>query len=138
MHLLFDTNVLLDVLLAREPWADVATALWRANDEGRLVGYVVASALTDIFYIARRLTDVDRALEAVRLCMMAFEVCPVERATIERALGLRGRDFEDNIVIACAEMMGLDGIVTRNEADFTHSPVPVWSPTEALARVLQG
>lgn len=138
MHLLLDTNILLDVLLAREPWVDVATALWRANDEDRFVGYVVASALTDIFYIARRLTDVDKALEAVQLCMVAFEICPVDRATIERALTMQGRDFEDNIVMACAEMMGLDGIVTRNVADFAHSPVSVWSPREALAKISPG
>jgi len=53
MHVLFDTNVILDVLLNREPWVRESSALWRANDEGRVVGYAVASTFTDIFYICK-------------------------------------------------------------------------------------
>ena len=135
MRVLLDTNVLLDVLLDRAPWADAATALWRATDEGRLQGYVVASAMTDIFYIARRLKDVDTALEAVRLCLAAFDICPVDADVLERALEMPGQDFEDNVVVACAERWGLEAIITRNAGDFVHSPIPVWSPEEALSRL---
>ena len=55
IRILLDTNVVLDVLLKREPWVSDASVIWQANDEGRLVGYLMASALTDIFYIACRL-----------------------------------------------------------------------------------
>ena len=135
MRVLFDTNVILDVLLDRAPWADTATALWRANDEGRLQGCIVASAMTDIFYIARRLKSVDMALEAVRLCLAAFDICPVDVDVLERALEMPGQDFEDNVVIACAKRWGLDAIITRNAGDFVHSPIPVWSPREALSQL---
>ena len=52
MHVLLDTNVVLDVLLKRAPWVTESMAVWQANDEGRIVGNVLASAITDIFYIA--------------------------------------------------------------------------------------
>lgn len=57
MRVLLDTNVVLDVLLKRQPFVEQASALWQACDEGQLVGYITASSLTDIFYIARRITD---------------------------------------------------------------------------------
>ena len=49
MRILFDTNIILDVLLNREPWVNQAQAIWQANDEGRISGYLVASTVTDIF-----------------------------------------------------------------------------------------
>ena len=36
MRILLDTNVVLDVLLNREPWVAEASAIWQANDDGRL------------------------------------------------------------------------------------------------------
>jgi predicted nucleic acid-binding protein len=53
MRVLLDTNVVLDVLLKREPWVAEAQILWQANDDGSVAGYVVATTLTNIFYIAR-------------------------------------------------------------------------------------
>ncbi len=137
MRVLLDTNVILDVLLKREPWVKDASALWQANDEGEIVGYVVASALTDIFYVARRLKGLDDARTAVRLCLEAFEICPVDRHTLEQADALPGNDLEDNLQIACAVMAGLEAIVTRNKGDFKESPVPVLTPTEILARLAE-
>ncbi len=59
MRLMLDTNVLLDALLSREPWVEAATLLWKANDEGKIQGYIAASSFTDIFYIARKLADIE-------------------------------------------------------------------------------
>ena len=135
MHILFDTNVILDVLLNREPWVRDSAALWRANDDGQIVGYVIASAFTDIFYIARRLAGRDTARTAIEICLDAFVVCPVNRETLERAASVEGGDFEDNLQAACAELMGLDAIATRNKDDFRGSSIPAFTPTEILARL---
>jgi predicted nucleic acid-binding protein len=135
MRVLFDTNIILDVLLNREPWVEEASALWQAHDEGRISGYVVASSLTDIFYIARRLTDVETAHTAVRLCLETFEICPVDRESLGRAESLAGDDFEDNLQMAYADLMGLDVIATRNKSDFEGSPVPALLPSGVLARL---
>jgi len=127
-HILLDTNVVLDVLLQREPWLADAQALWQAVDEERLTAFLPASVLTDIFYVARRLTDSVRARQAVQVCLDAFEIAVVDRSVLERAQVLAGADFEDNVQIACAELNQLDAIVTRDPADFAGSPIAVWSP----------
>lgn len=135
MRILLDTNIVLDVLLKREPWQAEASALWQAVDDGQLTGYVPASAITDIFYVARKLTDIVRARQSVQVCMDAFNVGTVDRAVLERAQALSGSDFEDNVQIACAEANGLDAIVTRDPSDYEGSPIALWSPAECLGRL---
>jgi predicted nucleic acid-binding protein len=135
MKLLLDTNIALDVLLAREPWLADAQGVWRACEEGQVTGYLLASTLTDIYYIARRAVGRDTAREAVGLCLATFAICAVDRAVLERALQLQGRDFEDDVQIAAAVEAGLDVIVTRNPADFADAPLPVLTPSALLARL---
>jgi predicted nucleic acid-binding protein len=62
VRVLIDTNVVLDYLLEREPFLQDAEALFQAIASEQGVGYVTATTLTDIFYIARRQTQsVERA-----------------------------------------------------------------------------
>jgi predicted nucleic acid-binding protein len=133
MRVLLNTNVVLDVLLRSEPWVAEASAIWKANDDGRLVGYLMASALTDIFYVARRLAGLEAARAAVQTCLEAFEFCPVDRRALELAHSLSGRDFEDNLQMISAEIAQLDAIITRDPDDFRASSVPAIKPAEALA-----
>lgn len=137
-RVLFDTNVVLDVLLNREPWVMEAKALWEANDEGRINGYLAATTLTNIFYIARKSPhSLDDAHAAVRICLEAFEICPVDRHTLQVAAMLQGRDFEDNVQIACSVLASLDAIVTRDVPGFEYSTVPAYSPADMLAQLAQ-
>ena len=99
-------------------------AVWQACDEGRITGYLLASALTDIFYIARRIVGRDTARQAVALCVTTFAICPVDRTVLEQALLLPGDDFEDNVQIAGVAQAGLDAIVTRNSETSPTRPCP--------------
>ncbi len=135
MRVLLDTNVVLDVLLNRQPWVADAGAIWAACDQGRLDGFVTASSMTDIFYIARRASSLPTAHAAVQVCLDAFNICAVSRQTLEQALTLTGSDFEDNVQIACAMLAGLDALVTRNETDFAAAPLPVFTPAGLLAQL---
>lgn len=57
MRALVDTNIILDFLLEREPFFQSAELLFQAIGTGQIIGYVTATTLTDIFYIARRHTQ---------------------------------------------------------------------------------
>ena len=132
-RVLLDTNVLLDVLLTREPWVAQAAAILQANDDGKIDCYVTASTLTDVFYITRRLTDASRAKEAVQKCLQVFEISTVDRQSLEQALRLPGSDFEDNLQIICALRDNLDVIVTRDNAGFQGALISVLSPEDFLS-----
>jgi predicted nucleic acid-binding protein len=138
MRILIDTNVALDWLLERRPWFAEAEALWRLLSEGGVAGYILATTLTDIFYIARRLAGLEAARTAVRESLAALVILPVDRTALEDALALPGNDFEDNLQIVCAHAAGLDAIVTRDPAGFLAAAIPVLAPTEAVERLRTG
>lgn len=135
LNVLFDVNLLLDLFLMREPWVAEAQELWTAHHRRRLTGHIAAHGVTNLFYIARKVIGLDRAREAVRLSLQTFDVIPVGRAELELADSLPGHDIEDNLVLACASLAGLDAIVTRDPKGFANSSIPVLSPTELLARL---
>jgi predicted nucleic acid-binding protein len=138
LHVLVDTNVVLDLLLARQPWLTEAQSMWEARDAGGLFAHVPASALTDIFYICRKVVGVNQAKRAVDACLQGFTIITVTRHILAMALALPGSDFEDNVQIACAQSAGLDLIVTRNVADFVHSPILAVEPFAAVCHVQRG
>lgn len=135
MKLLFDTNIVLDAFLFRQPWVQEAQKLWQANDDGLLTGYLTATTLTDIFYIAKRQHDIAKANTAVDTCLQAFEICPVNRQSLLLARTYPGNDFEDNLQIACAMLAGLDGIITRDPKGFQSTIIPIWTPEQTLSQL---
>ena len=89
MKVLVDTNIVLDFLLQREPFFQDAELLFAAIDAGQIVGYVTATTLTDIFYIARKQTgSIEKARQAISEVLTVMCVCSVDRAILESALNL--------------------------------------------------
>jgi predicted nucleic acid-binding protein len=133
VKVLVDTNILLDFLLQREPFFQDAELLFQALDSGQVVGYVTATTLTDIFYVARRHTkNIELARQAVAKTLTVMVVCPVNRAILESAFASGLADFEDAIQIACAVSQGVEAILTRDKQGFVSSSVPVLSIRECL------
>jgi predicted nucleic acid-binding protein len=133
MNVLLDTNVILDLMLERDPWRAEAEAIAEAGDDGRLQFHACASAITDIFYISRKLVGADKARRVVRNCLDVLQVVSVTRDLLDAAERRDGVDFEDNLQISCAVEAKLDAIVTRNTKDFVAAPIPVLTPAELLA-----
>lgn len=134
--MLLDTNILLDLTLRREPWLTQARAMWDARDAQQITCYVPASSLTDVYYVSRKQIGNAQAKSALEYCLANFEVCTVNRLTIEHALTLPGNDVEDNVIISCALAEALDLIVTRNVGDFAHSPIQAVEPPNVVNHLL--
>lgn len=133
MKILIDTNIILDFLLQREPFFQDAELLFKAIDDGKIVGYVTATTLTDIFYIARKHTSsIKQARQAIEEVLTVMCVCSVDRAILESALNSGFDDFEDAVQIFSAVAQNLDAIVTRDNRGFVSSPIPVLSIQDLL------
>jgi predicted nucleic acid-binding protein len=135
MRVLLDTNVVLDVLLCRGQWLAEAQRIWRACAAGELLVTVTASAMTDVYYVSRRLVGQQRARYVVRECLDTLTILPVDHAILDAAFVLAGGDFEDDVQIAAAQANGLDAIVTRDAGGFGGCPIPVFSPAQLIARL---
>lgn len=132
---LFDTNIILDLLLSRVPWAVEAARLLAAAKAGEIRAFVSASSITDIFYVCRKILGASQARVAIERCLNAFEIIAVDEGLLRQALSLPIDDLEDALQVACAARWNLDVIVTRDAIGFMNSPIPAISPSEALARL---
>jgi predicted nucleic acid-binding protein len=136
VRVLIDTNIVLDLLLQREPFFQDADLLFQAIDAGQVIGYVTATTLTDIFYISRKHTrSVDQARQAVSEMLTAMVICPIDRAVLELAFNSGLVDFEDAVQIFGAVAQGLDVILTRDNRGFLSSPIPVLSVQDLLQQL---
>jgi hypothetical protein len=98
----------------------------------------VATSLTNLFYITRRILGGDEARRAVRTCLQCFAILAVDGSLLQQADALPGTDFEDNLQLAAAAAVPLDAIVTRDPSGFAGSPVTVLTPADLIARLAQG
>lgn len=69
MRVLLDTNIVLDYLLDRAPWADEAEAIWQTQDRDEIHAFVTATTMTNLFYAARKLVGYERAMRCVVSCL---------------------------------------------------------------------
>ena len=132
MRILLDTNIVLDVLLNREPFVRDSRRLWQMVDDGAFDGSIASFSLPTIHYICQRHAGPAAADAAVDTCLEAFEVCPLYRECILAARHISGNDFEDNLQVACAMTDFMQGLVTRNPQDFTNAPIRIYTPAELL------
>jgi predicted nucleic acid-binding protein len=138
MRVLLDTNVILDAMLQRAPWHREADAILQAAAMGQVSCAATTLSLATSYYVGRKVVGNTAARAAVQRYVAAFTILSVDRQTLVDADALPGTDFEDNILIAAAVTAVLEAIVTRNLADFAHSPIPVWDPAELLKRLAGG
>jgi predicted nucleic acid-binding protein len=134
MNALIDSNVLLDVFLNRPPFVREAVELLvRAEHDFR--AYVSASAVTDIYYIARKaIKDSGIVQSMLRNLLDVVQVAGVSKRDIFAALDSGCPDFEDAVQNAVAETHEFDAIVTRDPAGFAASSLPVYTPRDFLAQ----
>jgi predicted nucleic acid-binding protein len=132
MKVLIDTNVILDVLTRREPHFEQSAAFLRLCGT-RLTGCVAASQTTDIFYVLRREgVDAQAARALLQKLTDNVRVVDTNAADVQAALASDMPDYEDALLACCAERQRATCIVTRNEKDFTLSPVRAISPQKFL------
>ena len=128
MKVMFDTNVILDVLLERLPFAEPASILLARAERGGIQGFACATTVTTIFYLARKAVGRELARSQVTDLLSILDVAPVNRAVLERAARSEIDDFEDAVIVESARQVEARVILTRNERDFAKSPIPVHSP----------
>ncbi len=119
MKIMCDSNVIIDVLLEREPFVEDSCQVLRLCEERRINGFVSASGITDIYYLVKKYThSSELAYKAIGKVLEIFKVCSVTNNDVLIAFQKKAGDFEDCLVATCAKSIGCDYIVTRNKKDF--------------------
>jgi predicted nucleic-acid-binding protein len=98
-------------------------------ESGAFDGYVSASAITDIFYVARKtLASKEKALALVRDLLEVVHVAAVDEGIIRDAVELTWNDFEDSVQYVAGEKLAADYIVTRDPRGFVGSSIETVNP----------
>ena len=133
MNALIDTNVVLDVLMRREPFfADSSAVLDRA-ERGEFMGWLCATTVTTIFFLLRKELGRDQAIERLKDLTAICAIAQVNQGVVDAALESDFSDFEDAVLNHSALLVGARCIVTRNERDFRNSSLLVYRPSQFLA-----
>jgi predicted nucleic acid-binding protein len=127
-RVLYDTNVILDVLTQRQPFYAASAAALDAVGQGLVEGYMAGHAVPTLFYLLRRQVGADQARAALGQLLSQMRVAPVTDGGVRLALSASFPDFEDAVTHEAAQEMGVEVIVTRNIADFAQSTIPVVLP----------
>ena len=133
MKVIVDTNVILDVLLGREPFVKPAVDLFRLVEESRIDAFICATTVTTIDYLLVKSLSAPKARNALRRLVSLFEIATVNRSVIDRAIVSKMKDFEDAVLYEAGRLAGVDFVITRNTKDFTGSDLKVCDPNEFLA-----
>lgn len=132
MKVLFDTNVLLDVFLQREPFFDASAQSVGLAEQGKIEGWICGTTVTTVFYLLSKELSEEKARIYVQKILKIFNVSTVSRVVLEDALDGEFKDYEDGVLYQSAIHANLEAIITRNQKDFTKSELPVYSPNEFL------
>lgn len=135
MKVLFDTNILLDILLNRAPHVAASAQAMAHVENSVITGVICAHTVTTIFYFVEKSLGKDVARTHLTRLLSLFEVAAVNRPVLTAALVLDFDDYEDAVVHEAAVAVDADAIVTRNGPDFAAATVPVLTPVELLAAI---
>ncbi|MDR1175146.1 MAG: PIN domain-containing protein [Treponema sp.] len=133
MKALIDTNIVLDVLLNRQPYCQEAAKIIVLSEKKIIESYVSASAITDIFYITQKeYKNKQVTIDLIKKILAVISVATITGNNIYQALDLGWNDFEDSVQYIVGESISADYIITRNVDDFDNSTIKIVTPEQFL------
>jgi predicted nucleic acid-binding protein len=132
MRVLLDTDVVIDFLMAREPFAQRARQIFELNAQRKIQCYIASITPLNVFYIARKSLSIENRLKIIRQLLLQVEVTAIGHEILLKAFDFGFSDYEDAVQYACAEADGVEAIVTRNVDDYKNAKLPVFTPNDFL------
>jgi len=132
MKILFDTNIILDVLLLRKPYYTSATFLLSEVEQGNIEGYLCPTTITTIGCLVSKVKGANQAKRLMKNLLNIFNLTELSKSVFETACSHKISDFEDAVLHESARLSNIEGIVTRNIKDFKYASLKVFDPEELI------
>jgi len=134
MKILVDTNVILDSLATRKPYNKSADDIFDLIAKNNVKGYLNTSSVTDIYYILRKMLGDTASRNEIRKILYVLQAIEITKSDCQITLDSAISDFEDALIVVCADKVNLDYIVTRDE-ELLKLPNAI-SPIEFLSKII--
>ncbi len=130
MKVLFDTNIVLDVLLDRKQFVELSASLVSLVETNVIEGCLCATTITTIDYLISKMHNRKVAKISIQKLLSLFEIAQVDKEVLQLSIESNFNDFEDAVQYYSGQLVGVDSIVTRNVNDYKKADYPVYSPSE--------
>jgi predicted nucleic acid-binding protein len=130
MRLLYDTNVVFDVIERRTPHYSASLQMLKLAQHSVVEAALASHTIANIFYKYQKAVIPDLKERYLN----DFEIVCGNANLVRTSLNLGFRDLEDALQVAAAMAWKSAFIITRNERDFKHSPIPALAPLAYLKR----
>jgi predicted nucleic acid-binding protein len=132
-----DTDVVLDLLLEREPFYQHSAELFTLAHRRVVSVHLSAVTFSTIYYFLRKYKGAAQARASITGLRSIVTVLPTDVMVVDQAIASRFADFEDAVQYYTALGSDTDVLVTRNTSDFKQAELPVITP-DAFLKSLSG
>lgn len=134
MKLFLDTNVVVDSVKFREPYVRAIVPIFQMGQVG--IHQLIISDLTfaNVAYLTKKGLSLFEWYNLLCELRSNVQIVPIGETSVDAALKLRSKDFEDALQYFSAKEADVDCIITRNKKDFNFSDIPVLDPIEFIAK----
>lgn len=129
MIVFVDTNILVDFVCCRQPFAEEAKRLFAHACIGEFEIHISALSYVNAVYIGHKyeLQDVKYALLQLSTIV---KVVDLQGEVVVDMLSSEWKDYEDAVQNQSALLTSADCVVTRNKKDFKDSSLPIYTVAE--------
>jgi predicted nucleic acid-binding protein len=129
-----DSDVMLDLLLDREPFNDDIAEIFENSLKDSISVCVSSLTIVNLNYIIGRIENRNSAAKKTSKILKLVKVENVGETTVNKSIESKFKDFEDGVQNFCAEESKHKVLITRNTKDYKESDLAIMTPKEYLTR----
>jgi predicted nucleic acid-binding protein len=127
-----DTDVILDFMIAREPFALDAARIFSLSENKEVLVCTTGLVFSNAYYVLRKLGTHKKVIEKLTQLSRIIEIIGLSKDAVMQALGSDFSDFEDALQHYAALAGDVKVIITRNTKDYRNSQLAVLTPDQYL------
>jgi predicted nucleic acid-binding protein len=133
--LFIDTDIILDLLTAREPFYEYAATLFSLADNGKVSLHFSSLSFSNLNYMLSKQYSAAQARKLLSKFKTIVKVLAVDEKITELALSSDFKDFEDALQYYTAISNNIKMLITRNLKDYKHADIPVMTAEQYLRSI---
>ncbi|MGI5066805.1 PIN domain-containing protein [Treponema putidum] len=127
-----DTDIILDVALAREPFFSSSKTILAMAENNIIIGHISSNCVANIYYILRKSGGDNKARKFILNIVKYITVIAIDHQNVLEALKSKFSDFENALQHSSAVENRCEYIITRNIEDYKSSKIKVLLPEEFI------
>ena len=133
MNVFLDTNVVLDLLLAKKPFDSESEQIFRLILESHIVAHLSALSYGQIGYFLEKGLSKPHARNRLRDLQEITEMIEVDDKIISASIASELNDFENAVQLICdLKVKNLYSLITRKYKQFKTKEILILSPRKFL------